>query len=250
MRCHWLLLPLILVLLLNACTLPDPAARRREGESHLLLGRSLLQENNPSKAIHELLQAEQLIPEDPMVHAALAQAYWTKEAYDLAEQEFKKTYELSGHQPQYLNNLGALYLSLERYDEAIKAFTTAANDLTFEQAEVSWTGIGYANFQLKDYAAAERAYKKAISLNSRYYQAQFRLGEFYYAQERPVEAVKAFEAAVSLVPNALDGQYWLGLANMKSRNEEQAAKAFRAVIRIAPESEQAGLARNYLKIIQ
>ena len=100
---------------------------------------------------------------------------------------------LSDGAPQYYNNLGALYLTAERYDDSIAAFRKAAENLLFASPEVAWAGVGYAYFQKHDYAAAERYYKKARELNPRYTQALFRLGELYYGQDRPVEAVEAFE---------------------------------------------------------
>ena len=81
------------------------------------------------------------------------------------------------------------------------------------------------------------------------HQAQFRLGELYYSQDRPVEAVEALNRAVELNPRLVEGHYWLGLAAMKTRDHDRARKAFQETIKLAPDSEQARLARNYLQIL-
>jgi Tfp pilus assembly protein PilF len=240
---------LICLPLLAACTTSSSTPPPQEGRAHYLLGASALAENNPTMALQEFLAAEKAAPRDAEIQAGLAQAYLLKRAYDLAENHYRKAITLSDGDPKYYNNLGALYLTMERFDDAITAFRKAADNLLFATPEVAWTGIGYASFQKRDYVAAERYYRKARELNPRYPQALLRLGELYYTQDRPVEAVDAFSRAVGLNPRLIDGHYWLGLAAMKTRDHAQARRAFEETIKLAPDSEQARLARSYLNLL-
>ncbi len=216
---------------------------------HYTLGVASLNEQNPTEALREFLEAEKYDARAPRIQAALAQAYWIKQAHDLAEKHLINAIELSDDEPKYYNNLAALYLSMERYDDAIIAFRTAADNLLFDRPEMSWTGIGLANSQKQDYPAAERSYRKSIEINPNYYVAPFRLGELYYSQDRPVEALDMFTRTVELAPRFPDGHYWQGLVYMKMKETREAKKAFLEVIRLAPQSETARLAGNYLKII-
>jgi type IV pilus assembly protein PilF len=218
-------------------------------EYHYIMGVTALDEHNPTDALKEFLLAEESDPRDPQIQSGLAQAYWLKQAHDLAEKHFKNAIELSDSDPQYYHNLAALYLSMERYDDSINAFKTAAENLLFDRPEQAWTAIGLANFQKQDYPAAERSYRKAMSLNSRYYLAPFHLGELYYSQERPVEALDMFTLAVGLAPEFSNGHYWQGLVYMKTKEIDKAKQSFKEVVRLAPLSETARLASNYLKII-
>jgi Tfp pilus assembly protein PilF len=239
----------VICLLLAACVTTTSGPPRQEARAHYLLGASALGENNPTTALQEFLAAEKAAPRDAEIQDGLAQAYWQKRAYELAEEHYQKAIDLSDGAPQYYNSLGALYLTMERYDDAIPAFRKAAENLLFATPEVSWTGIGLAYFQKHDYAAAERYYRKARELNPRYAQALFRLGELYYSQDRPVEAVEALSRAVELNPRLVEGHYWLGLAAIKTRDNNRARRAFQETIKLAPDSEQARLARNYLQIL-
>jgi cytochrome c-type biogenesis protein CcmH/NrfG len=54
---------------------------------------------------------------------------------------------------------------------------------------------------------------------------------------------------VELNPRFVEGHYWLGLAAMKTRDNNRARRAFQETIKLAPDSEQARLARNYLKTL-
>jgi Tfp pilus assembly protein PilF len=245
-------IPLIfcLMALLGACTSGQNGPPRNAARSHYLMGASALAENNPTEALKEFLLAEEADSHDAEIQSGLAQAYMQKKAFALAEKHFLKAIDISDGAPQYYNNLGALYLTIERYDDAIKAFRKTAENLLFATPEAAWTGVGLAYFKKHDYSAAEQYYFKARDLNPRYAQVHYRFGELYYNQDRPVEAANAFGRAVELAPRMVEGHYWLGQASMKMRDNARARIAFQETIKLAPESEQARLARSYLKMLQ
>ena len=240
----------LVVLAFGCVPVEEKKSDRENAEYHYLLGVTALNEQNPTEALKEFLQAEKLNTDDERIHAGLAQAYMQKKAYDLAETHYKKALTLSENDPQYYNNLGALYLSMERFDEAIDAFKVSAEDLLFDRPELSWTGIGLANVKKQDYSAAQDAYQKAMEVSPRYYRAPFMLGELYYNQDRPVEALEMFSRSVELAPGFANGYYWKGLVYMKMKETDNAREAFQEVIKLAPDSEVSRLAANYLKIIK
>ena len=243
---------LSIVLLMLVCACVPVEEKKTDTESadyHYLLGVTALKEQNPTGALKEFLQAEKYNSNDIRIHAGLAEAYMQKKAYSLAETHYKKALSLSDNDPKYYNNLGALYLSMERYDEAIDAFKVAAEDLLFAQPELAWTGIGLASAQKQDYPAAQRAYQKAMDANPGYYRAPFMLGELYYNLDRPVEALEMFNRSVELAPGFANGYYWKGLVYMKTKDTEDAKEAFLEVVKRAPGTEISRLAANYLKII-
>ena len=251
MQYRWVLPGMIVLLVLMAACVPvaEKRSAAKDAKYHYLLGVTALNEQNPTEALKEFLLAEKYDDEDPEIQAGLAQAYWQKKAFDLSEKHFLQAIEISDNDPKYYNNLGALYLSMERYDEAITAFRTAADNLLFDRSEIAWTGIGLAYFHKQDYPAAQRAYEKAMELNPSYQVPLFRLGELYYSQDRPVEALDMFTRSVELEPGFFPGFYWQGLVFMKIKDTEEAKKSFQEVIRLAPGSELARLSENYLKII-
>ena len=235
---------------LTACVSTEPSITDSKSASyHYILGVAALRERNPTEALKEFLMAKQYDSRDPKIYAGLSQAYWIKRAYSLAEEHMKKAIELSDGDPQYYNNLAALYLSMGRYDDAIIAFQKAADDLLFDRPALAWTGIGLAYTQKQDYQAAQNAYLKAMDIDPRYYKAPFHLGELFYNQDRPVEALDMFTLSVKLAPNFANGYYWQGLVYMKMKEIGKAKQAFLEVVILAPETEPARLAENYLKII-
>jgi Tfp pilus assembly protein PilF len=250
MLLHPVLLILLLSLLTTACTSSKTGTAAQDAKSHYLLGASALAENNPTQALQEFLLAEKADRRDAEIQAGLAQAYMLKRAYDLAEKHLLRAIELSHGEPRHYQNLGALYMTVERYDDAITAFRQAADNLLFATPERAWEGIGFAQYLQQDYAAAERSYRKSLELNPRYAQGYFRLGELCYGQNRTAEAIEFLTRAVELEPRSANSHYWLGLAAMKVNDDALAQKSFSTTIKLAPDSEQARLAANYLKLIR
>lgn len=251
MRCHLFLTGLTFLAISLAACVPyeETKPAKENAQYHYMMGVSALDEQNPTEALKEFLMAEESDKNDPQIQSGLAQAYWLKQAYSLAEVHFKNAIALSKDDPKYYHNLAALYLSMERYDDAISAFQTAAENLLFDRSELAWTGIGLANFHKQDYPAAERSYRKAMALNPRYYLAPFHLGELYYNQDRPVEALDMFTLTIELAPGFPNGHYWQGLVYMKIKETDKAKQSFLEVLRLAPQSETGRLAKDYLKII-
>ena len=201
-------------------------------------------------ALQEFQIAAKMDPKNVEIQSNLGYTYMIKGAYDLAERHYLRAVKYSDGMPKHLNNLGALYLTLGRYQKAADAFRSAAENLLFSNPERAWTGLGVATLKLGDADAAESYFKRAIQLNSNYFQPYYQLGLLYFAEERPEEAVTAFAKAVKASPRFIDGHFRLGVAYATTKQVDLARAAFREVLRLAPDSEQGQHASNYLNILQ
>jgi len=240
-----LLLPLLL-----AAGCGATKQQRKESDAHYMLGVSYLREQNATLALKEFLRAEENAPDDAELQNALGQAYQLKKAYAEAEKHYLRALKLSRDNPAYQNNLAALYLDMERWDDAIRLFRKAADNLLFGNPEIALTGMGYAYHQKGEYLDAVTVCKQALKYNPRYAQAQLRLGEAYYALDKTEPAVQAYQEALAIAPDYALAHYRLGQAYMKQRNTGKAVAAFREVRRLAPDSELAKSVDEYLKILK
>jgi Tfp pilus assembly protein PilF len=243
----WCLLP---VLVLAGCVAAGPQEdlhKYNEGGVHYKLGISHLQANNPSLALKELLIAEKNDPQSSAVHAALAQAYQLKKAYAEAERHYLLALKLSDNDPRYQNNLGALYLDMERWDDAIAHFEEAANNLLFLNPHVAISGEGYAYFKKDDLEAAEHCYQQAISMAPGFAQAHYLLSEVYHKQGREDRERYALERAVSIAPDYVQALYQLGVLSLKQQRLKDAKDRFKKVRELAPDTEWGQLADDMLR---
>jgi tetratricopeptide (TPR) repeat protein len=242
------LVPLILLLLLGAgCGATKKA--RNEAEVHYLLGMSYLQQQNPTVALREFLQAADYNPGRADIQQGLGQAYYLKKAYAQAEEHYLRALKLAPDDPQIETNLAALYLDLQRWDDAIRYFHKAGRNLLFSSPEIALTGAGVAYQQKGALVDAIGAYKEALAANPRYAPAHLRLGETLDAMDKTELAVEEFRKALGLAPDYVVAHYRLALAGLKLRQPGLAENHFREVIRLAPDSEYGQQSRDYLKLL-
>lgn len=240
---------LILLLLLSGCI---SAKDRLDGKVHYTLGISYLREPNYSLALKEFLLAVEANPDDPNIHLSMGQTYQLMRAYGDAEKSYKKALRLSdaSFAPICQNNLGALYLDMKRWDDAIFYFNLAAKNLLFQNADVANAGIGYAHFNKGDILTAITFYKKSLESNAKYATAHMRLAEAYEAFGKFDLALSEYQEVVKMAPENPLVQFQYGLTSAKLGKKSQAVQAFREVVRIAPNSQEARLALDHIKLLQ
>lgn len=229
------LLLLFALFCLSGCAVGEK--RRNDAQVHYMLGLSYLQEPNDTLALREFLAAESFNPYNGDIQMALGQAYQMKKAYAEAERHYQRALEIDEGNPLYQNNLAALYLDLERWDDAIRLFRQASTNLLFANSEVALTGLGFALARKGDQPAAIAAYSQAIERNPRYLLPRLRLGELYLAQNQLELALNELKQALMLAPASAEGHFLLGMTRLKGRQGQLAETAFREAVRLGAESE-------------
>lgn len=247
--CSALLLVLLTLLPLFGCI---SAKDKTDGKVHYTLGISYLREPNYSLALKEFMLAAKANPDDPNIHLSMGQTYQLVRAYDDAEKSYKKALRLSdaSFAPICQNNLGALYLDMKNWDDAIFYFTLASKNLLFQNPDVANTGIGYAHFNKGDILTAISFYNKSLEINPNYATAHMRLAEAYDAFGKTDLALNEYQKVVKMAPENPVVQFQYGLTSARQGMKIQAIQAFREVIRIAPNSEEAKLALDHIKLLQ
>lgn len=242
-------LGILLSLILTAGCGINPQ-QRDEAKAHYMLGLSYLRENRLSQAMNEFRMAEEINPKDPEIQAALGQVLHIKEAYPEAEQRYLQAVKLSNEAPRFLNNLGALYLDMKRWDDAIRYFKATSSRLDFDNPEVPLSGIGYAYSQKGDHLQALTFFKEAIATNMRYAPAYLGLGQAYYALDKTVEAVAQYREALAIAPNYAQAHYQMGLGQVKLGQTEAAIASFNEVVRLIPDTELGKSSKEHLKVLE
>lgn len=155
---------------------------------------------------------------------------------------------------------------------------------------ICYSKIGDANLKKNDQAAAEAAYKQAITLDPKlpdpyaslavlYNQqkkfddatkmsekanellgssatggdpaALFNQGIIYWNQGGKASEAKAqFEKAIALDPKMADAHYWLGMTNINLGQLPAAVKSFEEYLKLAPDGQYAEMAKGILKSIK
>jgi len=243
-------------LFLSACA-NVAANRRAEADAHYRMANSYLQqgggfvdETNRRQAYPELVKAIQLDPNNPEYPLFLGTLYLYSRELIMAEREIKKALKLDPNLGDAHNNLGLVYIEQGRFNEAITEFKKAIGNYSYKSVEVAYFNLGRASFLVGNYPEAAESLERSLSILPANEEAQFFLGRSFTKLGNLPSAETAFRAALRLKPDAVRTHYELGVVLFKLGRKDEAAKEFAEVLRIAPESDLAGQAKTYIKLLR
>lgn len=124
-----------------------------------------------------------------------------------------------------------LYLS-GKYDSSIASYKKAV--AAAPKAVEPYLGIALPQMALRRWADAEKATRKALSLDADNYLAASRLAWSLYNQGRFADAAKYYQRMVALYPSDVEMKAGLGWALLKQGKKAEAAKLFEAVLDVHP----------------
>jgi eukaryotic-like serine/threonine-protein kinase len=99
------------------------------------------------------------------------------------------------------SNLGATYIRLGRYPEAIKSLQ---NSIRIRPTEEAFSNLGTAFYALRQFDNAANNYSEATKFNDQAYVVWGNLGDSYYYSGKRVNANAAYQRAVLLAKERLE----------------------------------------------
>ena len=134
--------------------------------------------------------------------------------------------------------MGKVYFSTGQYESAVEQFQQSL-ELDHDSDE-TLEDLADADQRLGNPAAAETAYRKAISLRPNYWGTYSALGAFYYNQARYKDAVDMFRKVTELAPDNYRGYSNLGGIYLLQGRYSDAVEALQRSIHLRPNSESYG----------
>jgi len=177
---------------------PGPDA---DFEEVLKAGFAAYKAGHLSLAKEYFLRAAKLNENDPRPHAALGRIYartagfnYTskKESFEAAIYEFEKALELSGGDPDVLNDMGFAFLRSGRNKDAVEALRKATER---GSKPVYYYNLGFALHRRGEAGGAEEALLKAVELAGGMKEAAFLLARIFSERGHWEEAKEYWQAA-------------------------------------------------------
>lgn len=229
-RIESLLISLWMIFLLITSCAADKEAIIKQTEATRNLAEVYMAHGDYTSALTELIKAHEMNPNDPFIHMDLGLSYMAKGKLDLAVEHFKKSIELNPSFAPARNNLGYAYLAMKKWDEAIEIFKVLTEDLLYATPHYSFTNLGWAYFNKKEYSQAEKYYREAIRLQPDFVIAYRGLGNTYIQMGRYLEGIENLEKAIQLAPKFPDLYYDIGKAYVLVNDIPKALDAYRKFI--------------------
>jgi tetratricopeptide (TPR) repeat protein len=170
--------------------------------SHYKLGLDLKQLGQLDEAVDCLLRAAELNPQRSEIRLQLGEIYARRNQWEKALAEYVLAYQLSPDNVRIL-----LY-----------------------QSEVLW--------KLDRHADSMAKLREALRQHDDFWEAHYRLGEHFAAQEQINEATTEFAAVVRLNPTYIKARVNLGVALARVGRAGEAAEQFDEVLRLDPQNKE------------
>ena len=182
--------------------------------------------NANADAIHWLLRAVQMDPQNVEAWYYLGRVYYTEARLPDARAAFEKVLELDPRNAKAENNLGLIYESSAKPEDALAAYRNAIawQEGSVRPSEQPYLNLGNLLITLEHPAEATAPLEKAVALAGNNSQCRLRLGTAYLRVGRLKEAQAQLEEAVRLDPEDASAHYQLG-RYYKQVHQLEAAKA-------------------------
>jgi tetratricopeptide (TPR) repeat protein len=129
-----------------------------------------------------------------------------------------------------------IFMARKNYSDAVEFYSRALLRETSSPTEASvvWNKLGIAYQQQDYYAAARKAYEKALRLNQGAAEAWNNLGTTYFFATKYKKSVKYYQHAIALEPNSPAFHVNLGTSYTHIKKYPQAVEEYRVALTLDP----------------
>ena len=195
-----------------ATATPGCAAKQKRlanAEKLQQLGRAKLAEGDAEGAVADLTQASKADPKNPETKHLLGLAYWNKGTVlrdDSLKMEAEKiileSFELKGDDDaipgDWRNNLGALYVDLRRWSDAVVELQKAIKDPEYRTPERPLNNLCKASLEQNKFAEAVEYCERALRVQPRFCMALVNKGLALQALKKFADALDAFKRVTEI----------------------------------------------------
>lgn len=227
---------------------PDTTAGRKSAEEQLLIVLQLAQGNPPAlfalakhykdigdnkAAIQRYRELLQFNPEHSAGRYNLGLLLLRVKHWEEARSQFNWIIEREPQNSKAFFNRGRADYRLKHYKEAIMDYQQAI-DIQHGNYPEAYLNMGLVNTAMKEYAAAEKSYRKALAQREDYATAWYNLGLLNMRKKDNNAALDAFMKAVKLDNNYATAWYNMGVIYSRNEQSLKAINAYQEAVRIHP----------------
>lgn len=204
-------------------------------------------------AIRELRRSQELNANDALTLVALGQAYAHRGLLDDAEQVLLRALDADPEFQEAYMSLSALYIQMERFEEAIPYAQHLIEDPTFQTPWRAFNNRGWAELKEGRLAEARKSFRDALDYRGYYWPARLNLGILDSLEGRNLDAIKGFSWVLeenSGYGAQSEAAYRLGEIYVSLGSRERAVEHFSSSAELDPYGRWGRRSKDYLKLLQ
>ncbi len=168
--------------------------------------------------------------------------------YDLAEKYWHSILEIEPDNADAYNNLGVLFLNMERFEEAKNAFVQT---IKFKKESFqAYNNLGITLKALFRFDEAKIAYQKALEINPNDAEILSNLGNLHRELQHFDEAEAFYREAIALQPDYVNAYRNLGLLLKGTKRFIEAEETYKYVLKLKPTCVQTQSNLSFLLLEQ
>lgn len=234
----WMVLVTALAAVFSGCSSAEVEQQKRieKADFHYRLANGYFHSGSVDLAIRELIAALEGAP----MHADSRYLYgfilFGRKRYEEASEHFRKALQAKPDFYAARNILGATYIEMERYFDAIAVLEVLTREPRYTTPYHAYNNLGLAYLRQGDLKQAEKNFRMAVFVNPKFCQGYRNLGTVSMAQRDYAGAVEHMTEAVSRCPRYAELHLQFGEALEADRRFDDADKAFQRCAELAGES--------------
>lgn len=221
---------LIAVLILAGCKHVPTEKERQGAQIHYDLGVQS-QQSDPQQAFKEFESALELDPEFTEAHNALGVVlHLAFRRLDEAVKHYKRALELRPTFSEAKTNLANVYLDQKRYDEAIKLYEEALNDMLYPTPYIAQGNLGWALYKKGEANKGIDQIKAAVTTNPKFCLGYKNLGIIFEERGQQDDACVQLGKYREQCPDVADAYFREGRCLASQGHTDRAKQAFEECI--------------------
>lgn len=223
-----------------------------KADLHMQIAISYMNSGRYPQALTELLQAEEIDPQDAVVQSNLGYVYYMRESYELAENHFKKAISLKPNFSDAKNSLARVYIETGDYKKAESLLKEVLNDLTYVDYTKAYINYALLQFKRKNYSLAADYFKKVLEKDRENCLAQVYLGRCYMESGDLGLAVPQLEKAVPFCrrTGSDEAHFYSAIALYRNHQIELAKYRFEEMLKLFPSGNNYDKGQKMLELIK
>ena len=234
------------ILLFAGCGGTESQRMEDQSEFHMQLGAGHWEGGEVPQAIEELQLALAIDPENEQAHFLLGFIFSGRQMFPESIQHYRQALLLRPDWNECKNNLGVVFLQLERWEEAERLFEELVAIPHYRTPGHAYNNLGWAQLQQGDAREALANFEMATYLQPDLCLAYNNKGLALVELERLREASESFETAIRRCRSYAEPRFRLARIHQVEGRYREARALFEECADLVPEANLGRRCREYL----